>query len=222
MAKSDITKRPKSNASDIAHNLARAGLSGIPVVGGPASELFSLVITPSLERRRDKWIESIAKALKALEEKVEGFNIENLRNNESFISTVMHASRVAMRNHQKEKLEALKNAVLNTTLPDAPDEDLRLMFLEFIGALTPLHLKTLTFLDHQWMTYHKFEENFSQLTKHQSLCDTIVRDLYSRGLTDLRPTSDAAGVVIVQRKCNTTDLGKAFLKFITSPIQSEE
>ena len=217
MPESDITKRPKRKASDIAHTLAKVGISAL--TAGVGGELFSLVVIPSLEKRRDKWMESIAKSLKALEDKVEGFKIENLCENESFISTVMQASQAAIRNHQREKLEALKNTVLNAALPNAPEEDLQLIFLEFIGDLTPLHLKVLTFLDHQWMTYQKLEENFSQLTKHQSLCDTIVRDLYSRGLTDLRPTSDAAGSVIVRREHNTTDLGRAFLKFITSPFE---
>ncbi len=223
MTESDITKRPKPNADDTTHTIVKAGLSGIPVVGGPVSELFSLVVIPSLEKRRDKWIESIAKALKALEEKVEGFKIENLRENDAFVSTVVQATQSAIRDHQKDKLEAFKNAVLNTTLSEKLDEDLRLMFLEFISTLTPLHLKVLAFLDQPpWMTYHKFEGNFQKLTKHHSLCDTVVRDLYSRGLVDIRPTSDSGGSVIVQRERNTTDVGRAFLKFITSPFEEKE
>jgi len=222
MQESDNTKRPKSDGNDIAQTLVKAGIASIPVIGGPASELFSLVITPSLEKRRDKWIESIAEGLKELEAKVENFKIENLRENDAFISIVVQAAQAAIRDHQKDKLEAFKNAVLNTTLPEAPDEDLCLVFLEFIGALTPLHLKVLAYLDQsKWMTYHKYEENFFKFTKHRSLCDTILRDLYSRGLVDIRPTSDAGGSVIVQRDRNTTDLGTAFIKFITSPFEEQ-
>jgi hypothetical protein len=224
MSEPDTNKRPKPNAKDITHSLVKASLSRIPVIGGPASELFSLVITPSLEKRRDKWIESIDEGLKELETKVDGFKIENLRENEIFISTVVQAAQAAIRDHQKDKLEAFKNAVLNTTLPAAPDEDLRLMFLEFIDTLTPLHLKALESLNQPpWMKYDKFkEETFPKLTKHYSLCDTIVRDLYSRGLIDLQPPSDGGGNIIFPSERNTTDLGKAFLKFITSPFEEKE
>jgi hypothetical protein len=103
MSESDITKKPERKASDVAHTLVKAGLSAVPIVGSSANELFSLVITPSLEKRRDKWNESIAEALKVLEEQISGFKIEFLCENELFISTVMKASQVAIRNHQKEK-----------------------------------------------------------------------------------------------------------------------
>lgn len=222
MTPKDITKRPEYDGRDIVQSLVKGGLASIPVVGGPANELFSLVITPSLEKRRDEWIESIAEGLKALEAKIEDFKIENLKENDAFVSTVVQAAHAAIRDHQEEKLEAFKNAVLNTTLQEAPDEDLRAIFLEFISALTPLHLKALAYLDQsQWMSYPRFEENFSKITKHKSLCDTVVRDLYSRGLIDIRPTSDSGGSVIFQRERNTTELGREFLKFITSPFGND-
>ena len=219
MTEPDITKKPQRNAGDVVHTLVKAGISSLPCVGSSASELFSLVVTPSLEKRRDEWIESIAKTLKALEEKVDGFKIENLQENEAFVSTVVQASLSAIRDHQKDKLEAFKNAILNTALPDTPDEELRLIFLEFINTLTPLHLKVLAELNKPpWIKYNKFkEESFPKLTKNHPLCETIVRDLYSCGLVNITP--DPGGGVIYTPERNTTDLGRAFLKFITSPFE---
>ena len=43
---------PKQSKGDVAHSLTKAGLSVIPVVGGPAVELFQLLIQPPLEKRR--------------------------------------------------------------------------------------------------------------------------------------------------------------------------
>lgn len=74
---------PKSDIGDAAHTLGRALLSLIPVAGGPAVELFSTVITPPLSKRRDEWIISIVRGLKALEAKVEGFTIESLAESEA-------------------------------------------------------------------------------------------------------------------------------------------
>ena len=144
---SDIRSKPKAGAGNIAHIVAKAGLSTIPIIGGSAAEIFSAIIVPPLSKRRDEWVESIANGLKAIEEKVDDFNIEALSQNEMFITTVMHASQAAIRNHQKEKLEALRNAVLNAALPNAPEEDIQLMFLNFVDSLTPWHLRILKFFD---------------------------------------------------------------------------
>lgn len=239
MAKLDIAKRPKRKARDIAHTLAKAGLSALPAVGGPATELFSLVVTPSLQKRRDKWIESIAEGLKYLEEKVEGFKIENLRDNESFISTVMYASRIAIRNHQKEKLEALKNAVLNAATPNAPEEDLQLMFLNFVDSFTPWHIRILSFFNNgeriavgvkdkiegdTRRVWFALETLFPELEMFKDFFDQVVIDLHARGLSLLESVDNHARIYTAAagKKELTTPLGKMFLKFINSPIKNEE
>jgi hypothetical protein len=102
---------PKKNAGDIVHGLVKAGISAIPIAGAPAAEIFALVVTPPYERRRDKWIESIGNGLKKLAETVEGFKIEELSQNEAFITTITHASQAAIRNHQKHL------GTLSSTLP---------------------------------------------------------------------------------------------------------
>jgi hypothetical protein len=55
---------------DVAHTIVKAGLSAIPVIGGPAADLFSALIIPPLTKRRDEWIQSIVAGLQNLEEKV--------------------------------------------------------------------------------------------------------------------------------------------------------
>jgi hypothetical protein len=54
---------------------------------------------------------------------------------------------VAIRNHHKEKLKALRNAVLNSISPNLPEEDLQLMFLNWVDELTTWHLRILQFFD---------------------------------------------------------------------------
>lgn len=238
MAKTDIIKRPKRNGRDISHTLIRAGISGIPVVGGPANELLSLVITPSFEKRRDKWIESIAEGLKDLEEKVEGFKIENLAENESFVSTVTQASQAAIRNHQKQKLEDLRNAVLNAALPNAPEEDLQLMFLNFVDSLTWSHLRMLKLLDNykakhpssrstgkriEFVAKSKeipvitAQEALPDLGGRQNFYDQILKDLRMRGLLEIHMTDQASfldKIIYAQ----PTNLGKQLLAFISPPF----
>lgn len=229
----DKQEKPKKGVGDVVHAIVKAGISAIPLAGAPAAEIFALVVTPLYERRRDEWIESIGNGLKELAEKVEGFKIEELSNNETFITTVTHASQAAIRNHQKEKLEALRNAVLNAALPNAPEEDLQLMFLTYIDSLTTWHLAILKFLDNpkEWgikhgITYPNWsmggasaalEHAFSELRGKRELYDVFIRDLHSRGLisTDSLHVTGTGDSILASR---TTAMGKQLIGFITSPV----
>ncbi len=107
----------------------------------------NLIISPAT-KRRDTWIdEYLSKAYQLITEKVAFSVVENLPNNELFITVVLQATSIALRNHQKEKLEALRNAIINSVLPNAPDESLQLMFLNFIDSFTPCHLIMMDFID---------------------------------------------------------------------------
>lgn len=233
----DEQEKPKKSAGDVIHALAKAGILQIPIAGAPAAEIFALVVTLPFERRRDDWIESIGNGLKKLAERVEGFKIEELSQNEVFITTVTHASQAAIRNHQKEKLEALRNAVLNAALPHAPEEDLQLMFLNFIDSFTPWHLVILKFFDNprEWGNKHEvkypsfmtgspstiLEFSFKELQGKHENYDLFAKDLFSRGLlsTDSLHTSMTEAGMFAQR---TTAIGQQFLSFITSPLEDED
>ena len=145
MGDPDLNKEPKQQAGDYAYSAMKAVFSQMPVVGGLAAELFSAVITPPLVRRRDEWVRSIWERLEALERQFDEFSVESLSQNDIFVTTTMHASQIALRSHQEDKLEALRNAVLNSALPDSPSEDLQLMFLSYVDAFTPWHIKFLSF-----------------------------------------------------------------------------
>ncbi|MDO8613834.1 MAG: hypothetical protein Q7R32_13600 [Dehalococcoidia bacterium] len=226
---SDLTK-PEPGASDAAHSVVKAGLSAIPFAGGPAAELFSAIITPPLSKRRDEWIESIVERLKGLEEKVDGFSFENLSSDETFITTLMHASQAAIRSHQEEKLEALRNAVVNVAARSAPEEDLQLMFLDFVDTFTPWHLRILKFLDDPkaWGEEHGInypnitagspamilESAFLDLTSRKDFYGQVVRDLHARGLLSV----ESLGGVMTREgvmASRTTGLGRQFLQFIS-------
>ncbi len=223
-------KLPGATKVDTAHTLVKAGISAIPVIGGPAAELFSLVIVPPLERRRVEWMNSVAQRLMELEKKVDGFKVENLRDNQLFVTVVVHATVVALRNHQKEKLEALQNAVVNCALRINIEEDLQLMFLDLIDSLTPLHLRIITYFDNpsKWLKDHGvklsivmggasdgLEVGLPELKGQRDIYDPIVQDLFNRGLlsadkTVLHGTMDETGIT----ESRTTVLGKKFLEYL--------
>ncbi|MGB7129832.1 MAG: hypothetical protein WBD59_03425 [Candidatus Sulfotelmatobacter sp.] len=225
---------PERSREDVALTIAKAGLSAIPVVGGPVAELFGLVVTPALDRRREEWMHSVAGRLEELEGRVKGFRIEDLPKNEAFISTLTHASQAAIRTHQQEKLEALRNAVANVAIGSSPDENVQLMFVNLVDRLTPLHLRILRFFENprppeQHGTYptrmhmigspaRVLEEGIPGLKGKQELYELVVRDLHSAGLFSV---SSLGGTVTGQGmyESRTTKLGDEFLRFITSPSE---
>ena len=225
-------ERPEPEKWDLVHTLVKACIAGVPVIGGAATELVSM-IAPPLEKRRNQWLDDIAERLKSLEGKVDRFRLEDLSQNETFITVVMHATQVAIRNHQQEKLEALRNAVLNTAMSKATENDRQLMFLNFIDELTPWHLRLLRFFDapETWGSRHNIsypnwhdgspgnllEFTFEELRGQRDFYDQIVRDLYYRGLMSI----DSLHTRMTVRgmfDSRTTEMAKGFLAFILSPI----
>jgi hypothetical protein len=226
---------PEASRWNMGHKGTKAFLSVIPCVGGPAAELFDLAIKPPLEKRRAEWFEQIAEAIRRLEEEgIEEVKIENLANDPEFLSTLMHASLIALRTHQEKKLAALRNAVLNTALPTRPEDDLQLIFVQHVDSFTEWHLRILAFLHDpkRVMTekgtidrVHQGEESllpylnitYTELKDQSHVRAYIVKDLVNRGLVNdhylnsrTNPPTLFAG--------HLTPLGTQFWQFIQNPL----
>lgn len=211
---------PEGTKGDLIHTTAKAGLSLIPWVGGPIAELFSMMIQPPLEKRRQAWMEQVAMGLKRLEE--HGLTLDSLQDNEEFVSAVLYASQVALRNHQQTKLEALRNAVLNVASGQAPDHALQLMFLNFVDTFSEWHVRVLKLFQNppplpglgMGGLYLVLENAFPELKGRRDFYDQLWKDLYLRGLTStesLHGTMTANG--LSQKR--TSPLGDLFLTFIS-------
>lgn len=216
------SKVPKKSKGDIVHAITKAGLSSIPVVGGPAAELFQNVIQPPLEKRREEWMARVGEKLRELE--TAGLTLEDLQKSEEFISAVMHASHIALRTHQENKLTALRNAIVNVAKRQAPEEALQHVFLNLVDSFTELHLRILKEFQAPTPPANVsmgglstiLERNIPELRSKRELYDQLWKDLFSRGLVNtgsLHVTMTGHG--LGQKR--TTGIGDAFLKFIEEP-----
>jgi len=136
-----------------------------------------------------------------------------------------------------EKLESLRNAVLNTTSP-LVEEDLQHVFLNLIDELTPWHIRVLKFLDdpQEWLRRSVISPPknalgtalsvlftaFPELEKREAFARQLFRDLSARGLA-----SDWESMNIVTGRSgmfasHTTNLGTQLLEFVTSPVKRDE
>ena len=180
----------------------------------------------------EKWRESLTQKLDDLDEKLNDFHLENLFKNELFITTVIQASHIAMRNHQKEKIEALRNAILNTAIMPSPEEDLQLIFLNYIEILTPLHLRMLKYYNNKkefmekrgidiGSTHDHWSPAFPEFKGKWEFSGIIISDLEDRRL--IISGDEMMNRMMRKEDTNklTTEIGDQFLQFITSPIETE-
>ena len=223
---------PEATLKDRLHTLAKAGIGSIPIVGAAASELFTVILAAPLEKRRVEWMNDVAELLKELDVRGE-LKLEDLQDNEAFITTVMQASQAAIRNHQSEKREALRNAVLNAALPHAPHESLQQHFINQVDSFTVWHIRLLDLFKDPSSWFEKngvTPPNFSlsssleqllvvaweELQDQYDFINVIVQELEAKGLYaggGLRTMMTGRGAYDKR----TTEMGDMFLDFITAP-----
>jgi hypothetical protein len=221
------------NIADVAHEVARAMISAIPVAGGPLQVAFENIFSSPIDKRKQAWLKELASVIERIQEKVADATPEKLAINDTFVTVVMQASQIAIRNHQRIKLEALRNAVFNSPLPNQPHEDEQMMFLRLIDQLTPWHLRVMAVFDRPvgWMEKNNLhypgwgvggvstliEYCVPELSGQRDTYDQIVRDLQSDGLIHqgqfMHVTMSGHGMV----QSRATDRGRRFIKFITEP-----
>lgn len=222
------------NKKDAIFEVSKAGISIIPFMGGPAVTILNTII-PTISDRQKNWIIKLSEGLQELENRIDSFNLENLENNETFITIFMQASQIAVRNHRNEKLEVLRNIVLNSALPNAPEDDLQLMFLLNIDSFTTWHIKILMLFDsprdyaqEKGRPYpdgfgggipSAIEHVFPELRGRNEFSKQIWNDLYNKGLLNTPGSSfntmmSGPGTL----DSRTSDMGRDFIEFIKSPL----
>lgn len=213
--------------------IARAGISSVPIVGGAGVELFSALVTPPLERRRNEWMEEVGNALRDIEKKAD-IKLKALAENDAFIDTTLTASQIAVRTSQEEKRKVLINAISNVALEHAPEESRQHFFLNLIDIFTVWHLKILDLFDNprDWLKRNErpepniymrgmdslLEEAYPELKEQRDFYDQVWKDLNTYGLTNtnsLHTVMSLDGIL----SNRTSDLGKEFIKFINTPIE---
>lgn len=225
MASADSRDRfPEPQALDYADSTVRALVSAIPTLGGPAIRLMDIVITPPLEQRRVNWLNDLARRLEELQETIEGFTVEALAENDEFVTAFTTATLIAVRNHDEEKLAALRSAVVNVALRTEADVERQSVFLSLVDYLTPAHIRLLRFFQAPLAFVARSGRGgvgaVPDTARDIALrvlpgippdaYDLLCGDLENRGLIRL-PKPPALGLTDER----TTELGDRFLRFIS-------
>ncbi|MEG5004323.1 hypothetical protein [Microcoleus sp. AT9b-C3] len=176
-------KATDTNNSDIIYNGLKAAASSIPALG-PLTEFFiDTYIGPPATKRIRNFLEAVVEKLTELQSKVESVNCEN----PVFLTTFLHASQIARHTHKEQKLEALRNVVLNSSIPSSVEDDVLAIFLNWIDGFTALHISTLKCLHYlSGYTPEQLRTHFPMLEKNRAIYNQVLKDLEDRGLISLK------------------------------------
>ena len=230
MSDIDPLEPPKQDIWDYLNKATKAAFTVCP----PARILYEIAIAPPFQLRTIKWMNMVAIKLKQQDEKFNELKPENLTNNEVFQSAFTASARIAVQTHQKEKLEALCNALLNTVIMKDLDENFKLLFFAYIESMTVLHMDIIKFfrqlregegaLDKMYVPYFELykEERKPYVNMDEILFTSLCKDLENKGLL-LRGKKIGSGGGPGKSPTGHfqwirhTELGEHFYKFIIEP-----
>ncbi|NQZ20233.1 MAG: hypothetical protein HRT44_13395 [Bdellovibrionales bacterium] len=129
---------------DYIFSALKAGAGAIPLCGSSLNELLELFVRPRMRLQMNLWMEEVTKRLRELEN--EGrVNISTLPEDPAFVSMLLESVNRAVKTHKSEKLQRLKNIVINSSL-QRHEFDKQTLFLKYLDDFTEYHIKLLTII----------------------------------------------------------------------------
>lgn len=206
----------------------------VPVFGGTIAVALTVALNHTLNKRREQWFTELAEAVDELQDRLDGFDPAALAENEAFVDAVVTATRIVDRTSQREKIEVLRNAVLNSALPSALDVDVQQLYFTLIDDLTPTHMRLLTLLNDPpgWFDARPQLQRpqFGMSSNRTALINAAMPDLGGMGpqmierfyaaLTDAGLVNGAlSGMMTAQGAWQsvTTEFAARFLAFVRDP-----
>jgi hypothetical protein len=166
-----------------------------------------------------------------LKEFADNLRPENLRANEQFHATFIQAVRLATTTASTDKKKLLQNAIINSAIGQI-DETVRLIFIQMLDRITPMHAVLLSFLDNPRTNKaaarradsismggalsHLIEAAFPEFQTGGELLNRVVVDLHAMGLTTTNSIQGMmTGCGLLERR--STEMGRSFLTYIADP-----
>jgi hypothetical protein len=226
----DVEPPRKSVGREVVERIVEAALGSVPLAGPALAVGFVTALGWRLEQRRDKWFTQLAFALEEMRRRIGDLDFEKLADSPIFVDAVVTTSRIVEHTHQEEKIAALRNAVLNSVTPGAPDADTQAIFLTVVDRYTPSHLRLLAMLDdpHDWFSRHgltlpvadangaryiSVEAALPELHGMQDFYRLLANELNASGLLAAELPGPVSAAYPMTRM--TSDIGRQFVRFVS-------
>lgn len=239
-----LSRVSEQRPEDYLYALTKGGLSSVPIAGGIISAIFSTTVTSPYNKRMLAYLMTINERLDTLE-KNGIINKQALLNDEEFMNVIIQSAEIAVKNSQKEKLDALRNCVINTARKTNIELDRKMIYLNIINQITPTHIIIFrTIANPEGAIRKLISQNLDQGKKDVSislmkdfsnylgideeLFNVAIRDLDTWGLVKDTASTYASGLPedkieeVITNLVSTTEgritlHGWEFLKFISEP-----
>lgn len=164
--------------------------------------------------------------------------VEELRDNDEFQSLLLQSYLTVVQTHQQEKLEAVRNVLLNSAVGTNLAFDTQAMFLNMLHQYTPTHLKLLSIMDNPRKQFEDLGIDVASITRTEKFGRThlmmvaLLPDYSEEGEVYLKMCTDlhAAGLIprnqvhfeqFVALEGQLTNLGKRFVRFVLNPPRTD-
>lgn len=134
-------RRPQLSScnKELLKNVSIAAASTIPLVGGPLSVLLDKYLPDFVEDRRQQlWID-LSQMIERLEAEGEKPDIQS----QNFLSVFVKCFRLATEEYEAEKIEAFRNIIVNSSLPNSSEFDETTLFMNWVREFTVDQIRVL-------------------------------------------------------------------------------
>ncbi len=185
----------KNSSADKNYSAIKALIGLTPGIGGGVAEFYSTYIVSPSQKRLCNFLKKFIDELQSLEAQISSFSIKSLHENPSFNTILLQALEIVKRNHQEKKLEALRNLILNSVLQDSIEDDMKLLFLDWIDELKVSHLHLLYIL-YEPNKYIEKESVLNELENNKQLYGYFMKQLVARDLVSFEAFYKKADAIV--------------------------
>jgi hypothetical protein len=134
---------PEPDDAQTLREAIEKGIEQVPFAGPITNFIVSRFWVPNASRRLEEWLKEFADDF---DRHCAGSSVENIVRDEAFISASVQVARIVVSTHQREKLDYLRNALLNIAVGKGVGEIKQQIFLNAIEVFTPAHVKILNLI----------------------------------------------------------------------------
>lgn len=225
---------PTQDTKDKAISVVTKILESLPYRIGTATSLAQVFFTTPFEKRQHQWFTHLFEVVAELQR--DSITAEKLLNDDETMDVFIQATSIATKTIQRDKIEALKNAILHSAQGNAPEFALQQIFLNHVDRFTEWHIKILKFSSNprQWFvergmtppdrgmggiglclrTY--LEAAYDELKLKKDIINVVVTELYNADLITVnKGVLDEVRTVNETLASKTTSLGEKLINFIS-------
>lgn len=221
-----------SRKVEIAGFVVEAVAGVVPLAGGAITAAVIPAMQKRHARRMKLWLDTLASSIEQLQ-----LDVRGLSTDDRFLDTLIAATNAATNTAHAEKVQALRNAVLNSAETESrPDEEMSVRFIRLVDEMNPTHLRLMSYFEDpkQWFD-REVASSPPGLSTHRGLAliamgwdraeedrlGWLLEDLVTWRVLGVLNSTNGTGTGLLEVK-NLTSLGRAFMAYIRDPELTNE